>query len=66
MWRACPAPAGPGGSCLHWGRGAPGPGAAALTWARERDERGRERSLCPACARRHLRDIEAGLAHEWW
>ena len=41
-------------------------GAAALAWARERDDDGRERWLCPGCARRHVRDIEAKLPHEWW
>ena len=39
---------------------------AALAWVRERDPDGRERWLCPSCARRHLRDIEAKLPHEWW
>lgn len=27
---------------------------------------GRTRWLCPACARHHVRDIEAKLAAEWW
>jgi hypothetical protein len=38
----------------------------AIAWARERDPDGREHWLCPACARRHVRDIEAKLPHEWW
>ncbi len=37
-----------------------------LTWARERDERGRDRWLCPDCARTHVRDIEARLSADWW
>lgn len=41
-------------------------GAAGLAWVRERDGRGRERRLCPSCARRHVRDIEARLDPEWW
>lgn len=32
----------------------------------DRDERGRDGRLCPACARRHVRDIEAKLDVEWW
>ncbi|MHA6625288.1 hypothetical protein ACU61A_07675 [Pseudonocardia sichuanensis] len=39
---------------------------SALAWARERDPDGRGHWLCPACARRHVRDIEAKLPHEWW
>jgi rubredoxin len=39
---------------------------SALAWARERDPDGRESWLCPDCARRHVRDIEAKLPHEWW
>jgi hypothetical protein len=38
----------------------------ALAWAHERDPDGREHRLCPPCARRHVRDIEAKLPHEWW
>jgi hypothetical protein len=41
-------------------------GPAALAWACERDERGRIRWMCPACARRHARDIEARLPQDWW
>ncbi|WP_214365103.1 hypothetical protein [Pseudonocardia sp. H11422] len=39
---------------------------AAPAWAGDHDERGRDRWLCPACARRHARDIEARLPMEWW
>jgi hypothetical protein len=35
---------------------------AALAWVHEPGPRW----LCPACARRHVRDIEAKLAPEWW
>jgi hypothetical protein len=41
-------------------------GPAALAWACERDERGRTRWMCPTCARRHARDIEARLPQDWW
>ena len=45
----------------------PGPasGAALLVRARESEPDG-ERWLCPDCARRHAREIEARLAPEWW
>ncbi|WP_242623131.1 hypothetical protein [Pseudonocardia sediminis] len=56
----------PAPSCLICATVAGSPGTAALTWVRERDEHGRERWLCPPCARRHVRDIEAKLSHEWW
>jgi tRNA(Ile2) C34 agmatinyltransferase TiaS len=36
-----------------------------LTWVRESAD-GRTTWLCPECARRHVRDIEAKLAPEWW
>ncbi len=39
---------------------------SALAWACERDVDGRIGWLCPECARRHVRDIEAKLPHEWW
>jgi hypothetical protein len=32
----------------------------------DRDERGHDGLLCPACARRHVRDIESKLDVEWW
>ncbi|WP_219415211.1 hypothetical protein [Pseudonocardia nigra] len=38
----------------------------ALAWACERDRDGWARWLCPECARRHVRDIEAKLPREWW
>lgn len=37
-----------------------------LTWVAEKEPDGRTRWLCPACARQHVRDIEAKLPHEWW
>ncbi|MFD1529336.1 hypothetical protein [Pseudonocardia aurantiaca] len=43
----------------------PASGAARLAWACEREPDG-ERWLCPGCARRHAREIEARLAPEWW
>jgi hypothetical protein len=50
--------------------GAPGPDdagdAAVAGWVTDRDERGRDGRLCPTCARRHVRDIEAKLDVEWW
>jgi hypothetical protein len=39
--------------------------AEALAWVSER-ERGAVRWLCPACARRHVRDIEGKLPAEYW
>jgi hypothetical protein len=57
-------------TCRHCGadRGADREPAAAsaIAWVRERDPDGREHWLCPACARRHVRDIEAKLPPEWW
>lgn len=41
-------------------------GPASLAWACEREAGGRVRWLCPDCARRHARDIEARLPHDWW
>ncbi|MDN5860637.1 MAG: hypothetical protein L0H84_18690 [Pseudonocardia sp.] len=38
---------------------------AALAWASERAG-DRVTWLCPECARRHVRDIEARLDREWW
>ena len=38
--------------------------ATALEWVHEPGPE--PRSLCPDCARRHVRDIEAKLAPEWW
>ena len=51
--------------CQLCGTRAGSPGAL-LTWVRERDGHGRDRWLCPDCARRHVRDIEAKLDPEWW
>lgn len=39
---------------------------AALAWVSEREPDGGVRWICPECARRHLRDIEAKLSAEWW
>lgn len=39
---------------------------AALAWACEREPDGSTRRICPPCARRHVRDIEARLPDEWW
>jgi transposase-like protein len=38
--------------------------ASALAWSFEPGPQ--ERWLCPECARRHVREIEAKLAPEWW
>ena len=38
--------------------------ATALEWVHEPGPE--PRWLCPDCARRHVRDIEAKLAPEWW
>ncbi len=40
--------------------------AADATWSCERDPVGAVRWLCPDCVRRHVRDIEAKLPHDWW
>jgi hypothetical protein len=37
-----------------------------LGWMVEHDRHGRIRTVCPACARRHARAIEAKLDEEWW
>ncbi|MCW0216315.1 MAG: hypothetical protein OJJ54_23440 [Pseudonocardia sp.] len=39
---------------------------AALGWSLERRPDGSDAALCPACARAHVRDIEARIAPEWW
>jgi hypothetical protein len=41
-------------------------GVRALAWVHDREPDGRERWLCPDCARRHARDIEAKLPLDWW
>ena len=56
-----PAPA-PDGTCRSCGTDRP---AQSLEWVRESAD-GRVTWLCPACARRHVHDIEAKLAPEWW
>jgi hypothetical protein len=38
--------------------------ATALSWVHEPGPE--SRWLCPGCARRHVREIEAKLAPEWW
>jgi hypothetical protein len=38
----------------------------ALTWVHERGPDGRSEWLCPACARAHVRHIEARLPDGWW
>lgn len=43
----------------------PGPDGV-LTWVHERGPDGRSEWLCPACARAHVRDIEARLPDGWW
>jgi hypothetical protein len=47
-------------------RGAEPNATAALAGVRELGPEPAPRWLCPDCARRHLRDIEAKLAPEWW
>ncbi|SDD88667.1 hypothetical protein [Actinokineospora iranica] len=50
-------------TCSLCGRArADDPPADALAWAREPGPRW----LCPACARRHVRDIEGKLPPEYW
>lgn len=53
-------------TCRHCGAPRDPDVADAIAWVLERDPDGREHWLCPLCARRHLRDIEAKLPHEWW
>jgi rubredoxin len=53
-------------TCRHCGAPRDADAASAVAWVRERDPDGREHWLCPDCARRHVRDIEAKLPHEWW
>ncbi|GAA5117417.1 hypothetical protein GCM10023320_19720 [Pseudonocardia adelaidensis] len=53
-------------TCRHCGATRDQDAASAVTWVRERDPDGREHWLCPDCVRRHVRDIEAKLSHEWW
>jgi hypothetical protein len=53
-------------TCRHCDAVRDADAADAVAWVRERDPDGREHWLCPACARRHVRDIEAKLPPEWW
>jgi hypothetical protein len=40
--------------------------ADTLSWLREYDRRRGPTLICPACARQHLRAIEAKLDQEYW
>lgn len=51
--------------CGRCGRQRESDQLAAMAWVHERDN-GRERWLCPDCARTHVRDIESKLPDEWW
>jgi hypothetical protein len=53
-------------TCRRCGAARDRTAADAIAWVLERDPDGREHWLCPACAREHVRDIEAKLPHEWW
>jgi hypothetical protein len=52
-------------ACEVCGRERDGADVAALAWVHESGPDG-SRWICPECARRHVRDIEAKLAPEWW
>lgn len=52
-------------ACSVCGRERDAANADALAWVHEPGPDG-GRWICPDCARRHLRDIEAKLAPEWW
>lgn len=53
-------------SCFRCGRSQRhDPPVERLAWVAEREE-GRASWLCPACARRHVRDIEGKLPSEYW
>ncbi|RLK54225.1 hypothetical protein [Actinokineospora cianjurensis] len=53
-------------TCSMCGRDRDGdPPLEALAWAAEQDERGTT-WLCPACARKHVRDIEGKLPADYW
>jgi hypothetical protein len=51
--------------CLACGRERDDADVTALAWVHETGRDG-SRWICPDCARRHLGDIEAKLAPEWW
>jgi hypothetical protein len=53
-------------TCRCCGRARDADTAEAIAWVQERDPDGRERWLCPACARRYVREIEAKLPADWW
>jgi hypothetical protein len=53
-------------TCLRCGAVRDPGDPAALAWACEPDPDAGARWICPGCARRHARDIEAKLAPEWW
>lgn len=55
-------------TCRGCGATGPDDDAAACVagWVADRDGRGRPSRLCPACARTHVRAIEARLDDEWW
>ena len=51
--------------CLNCGRERDPADPASLAWVHEPGSEGAS-WICPACARAHVRDIEAKLAPEWW
>jgi len=55
----------PGETCGRCGVSQSADPASALAWAAQH-ERGTVRWLCPDCARKHVRDIEAKLPDEFW
>jgi hypothetical protein len=52
-------------TCRTCGRERDDADVAALAWVHEVGRDG-SRWICPGCARRYVRDIEAKLAPEWW
>ena len=57
----------PEATCSHCGRArsAERDSLDSLSWVSTKED-GRERWLCPGCARDHVRDIEAKLPDEYW
>lgn len=53
-------------TCTVCGLPRPESGPDVLAWGCERTPDGTVGWLCPGCARRHVREIEAKLAPEWW